>query len=41
MNELNTQHEIFIFLAGDLDYLITPITGVKNMFLAYKDSTED
>ena len=39
--ELNTQHELFIFLAEDLDYLITPITGVKNMFLAYKDSMED
>lgn len=39
--ELNSQHELFIFLARDLDYLITPITGVKNMFLAYKDSFED
>ena len=39
--ELNSQHELFICLAVDLDYLITPITGVKNMFLAYKDSSED
>tara|TARA_Y200000002_G_scaffold383222_1_gene404155 strand:+ start:15806 stop:16558 length:753 start_codon:yes stop_codon:yes gene_type:complete len=39
--ELNSQHELFIFLVRDLDYLITPITGVKNMFLAYKDLFED
>lgn len=34
---LNTQHLLYIFLTGDLDYNITPIRGVSNMFLAHKD----
>ena len=34
---LETQHKLYIFLSGNLDYNITPITGVSNMFLAHKD----
>ena len=34
---LDTQHKLYIFLTGELDYNITPIMGVTNMFLAHKD----
>ena len=34
---LDTQHRLYIFLTNDLDYNITPIMGVTNMFLAHKD----
>ena len=34
---LDTQHRLYIFLTNELDYNITPIMGVTNMFLAHKD----